>query len=333
MDVTSVICTKLDGPSALAIGKRPRPVLKSDDVRVAVRAAGLNFPDLLMTRGLYQYRPELPFVPGMEAAGVVLEVGADVRGAAVGDRVMALTRTGAFAEELVTPAASVFPLPSGVSFDEGACLMIAGQTAHHALVGRGALKEKETLLVFGATGGVGLAAVQMARILGATVIAVGSSASKLAAARDAGATHTVGTDGSDLVERVRALTGGRGVDVIYDPVGGKMAREGVRLLEWGGRYLVVGFASGEIPRFAGNHALLKGYSVIGVRAGEAARRDPAVLARAVRDIRTWAEAGQLRPHISHRVPLERAADALLALESRQVVGRAVLTMEVEESAS
>ena len=322
MTFRTATCTRLDGPASLELLSVPRAPLGADEVRVAVRAAGVNFPDLLMTRGAYQLRPSLPFVPGMEAAGVVVET----RSASVlvGARVIARLRFGAFAEEVVVPASSVVPLPDGVDFDAGACLLVASQTAHHALLGRGALARGERVLVLGATGGVGLAAVRIARLAGAEVIAVGSSEEKLAVATAEGATLAICLDGTDLVERVRALTGG--VDVVYDPVGGDLARQAVRLLDWGGRYLIVGFASGEITSFAANHALLKGYSIIGVRAGEAGRRDPAGLARSIHDIMTWAAAGELRPHISHRFPLDRAADALTVLESRQVVGRVVIEM-------
>jgi NADPH2:quinone reductase len=244
----------------------PRNALAADAVRIAVRAAGVNFPDYLLTKGEYHLRLQPPFTPGMEVAGVVTETGSSVHEIKVGAQVVAMTRFGGFAEEVAVAKDTVFPLPPSFSFDEGACFLVAARTAYHALVDRGGLQRGETALVLGATGGVGMAAVQLAKHLGANVIAIGSNDVKLACAQAAGAQHTINYRETDLVEGVRKLV--RTVDIVFDPVGGDRAIQAARLLGWGGRFLVVGFASGVIPSFSANYALLKGYSIVGVRAGE-----------------------------------------------------------------
>jgi NADPH:quinone reductase len=319
----AAVCTALTGPDALAIEEVRRPALPADAVRIAVRAAGVNFPDYLLTRGEYQLKLRPPFTPGMEVAGVVIETGPAVGEIKVGAHVVAMTRTGGFAEEVTVAANAVFPLPSAFSFEEGACFAVAARTAYHALVDRGRLEAGETVLVLGATGGVGMAAIQLAKQLGAVVIAVGSSDAKLELATQAGADHVLNYREVDLVEAVRKLA--PTVGVVFDPVGGDLAVQAARLLGWGGRFLVVGFASGVIPSFAANQVLLKGYSIIGVRAGEASRIDPVSAALADRELLSLANAGALRPHISNRFPLERAAFALRTLANREVVGRVVIT--------
>lgn len=318
----AAVCTALSGPCAIEVQDIPREALAAGWVRVAVRAAGVNFPDYLLTRGEYQLRLEPPFTPGMEVAGVVIEVGDSTKRVKVGDRVIAFTRVGGFAEEVVVPVNSVMPLPKPFSFAEGACFSVASQTAFHALVQRGDLKAGETVLILGATGGVGMAAVQLASHLGARVIAVGSNDEKLAEARVAGAEALVNYRTGNLVDEVRKLT--NSVDIVLDMVGGSLATQAARLLGWGGRFLIVGFASGEVPSFAGNLALLKGYSIIGVRAGEAARLAPEAFAAANKSLLGMVLAGALKPHISHSFPLEQAASALLALSDRQVTGRVVI---------
>lgn len=321
----AAVCLALDGPDAIEIRDAPRQALASGSVRIAVRAAGVNYPDYLLTRGQYQLRLEPPFTPGMEIAGVVIEVGEGAGRYSVGDRVIAATRVGGLAEEVVVDEGAIAPLPSPFSMEEGACFLVAAQTAYHALFVRGALARGQTVLVLGATGGVGMAAVQLAAHAGARVIAVGSSDVKLAAARFAGASEVVNYQDVDLVEAVRKAAGT--VDVVLDPVGGALAIQAARLLGWGGRFLIVGFASGEIPSFAANQALLKGYSIVGVRAGEAARLDPTGAAMATQALLGWAGAGALRPHISHKFALDDAASALRALADRAVVGRVVITVE------
>jgi len=322
------VCTALNGPAGLRLERLPRRALAAGEVRIAVKAAGVNFPDYLLTRGEYQLQLEPPFVPGMEVSGLVVEVGARVEGLSVGDAVMAAIRIGGFAEEAIAASEGVFALPPGFAFEEGAAFLVANQTAHHALINRGALKPGETVLVLGASGGVGFAAAQLATHLGATVIAVGSNEAKLDALRAAGMPHVIAAGAADLVQSVRART--HNVDLVFDPVGGPMAVEAARLLSWGGRFLIVGFASGEIPSFSANLALIKGYSILGVRAGEAARRDPRRYKTGMHALVAMASAGALRPYISHRFPLARTAEALQALADREVTGRVVIAMNEEK---
>ena len=320
----AAVCAALEGPDSLEVRSLPAPELGPQDVRIAVKAAGANFPDLLMTRGGYQLRPDLPFVPGMEAAGDVIEIGRDVTGLKPGDRVMAQLRLGGFAEQAVAPAAQMFPLSDALSYEEGAAWYVAATTAWHALHDKAQLRPDETVLVLGASGGVGMAAVQLARHMGATVIGLASSEAKCTTIRAAGADHAFLNDTPDLPDAVKAATGGKGVDVVYDPVGGPLAITATRTLGWGGRYLIVGFASGEIPKFPANHVLIKGYTVMGLRAGEATRRDPALAKRTRAALIDLAGQGVMRPTISHRFPLDQAGDALKALENRSVIGRAVV---------
>lgn len=320
-------CTALTGPSSIRMVERQAQPLQSDEVRIQVHAAGLNFPDLLMTQGKYQFRPEPPFVPGLEAAGEVIEVGSDVRSVKTGDRVMAAGKGGALAEQWVVRETAVAPLPPALSFSEGACWQTAASTAWHALVERGHLQSGESVLVLGASGGVGMAAVKMAKHLGATVIGTGSSAEKRQAINQAGADHILDSADEELASQIKVLTQGTGVDVIFDPVGGALALTATRAIAWNGRYLIVGFASGQIPSFPANHALIKTYSLIGVRAGESPRRDPDLAKRQSAALRDLAAQGVMRPHISHRFPLTDAAYALAVLERREAIGRVVVEID------
>lgn len=321
----AAVCTALDGPRSVATQQVSDERLRPGSVRVAVRASGVNFPDYLLTRGEYQLKLEPPFIPGMEVAGVVTESAPPVNASPswpIGTPVIAVMRTGGFAEQVVAPGDAVFALPPAFSYAEGATFLVAARTAYHALVERAAVESGETVLVLGATGGVGRAAVQLAKTLGANVIAIGSDDEKLAAVSAAGADHVVNYRRDDVVTSVRDLV--KGVAVVFDPVGGDLATQAIRLLSWGGRYLVVGFASGTIPSFAANRLLLKGSSVLGVRAGEAARADPAAYHRSVATLLSFAAHGELRPHISHHFPLEATADALETLARRKVTGRVVI---------
>jgi NADPH:quinone reductase len=320
----AVQCTALTGPDALALVDLARPVLQPDEVRIKVHAAGLGFPDLLMTRGEYQLKLDPPFVPGMEFAGEIIECGAGVVKWSLGDRVMAGGRGGAFAEEAVVPAAALTLLPLSLSFDEGACYRSGALTALHALVDRGAMLAGETLLVLGAAGGVGLAAVQLGKHLGGTVVGTGSSPEKRAAVLAAGADYALDPAAPDFRDQVKALTGGKGVNLVFDPVGGALALAATRTLAWGGRYLIVGFASGVIPAFPANHALIKGHSTLGLRAGESGRRDPALAAQNSERLARFAADGIMRPPISHRYTLACATDAFKAMEARMVIGRAII---------
>lgn len=316
-------CTALEGPDAVRLQRWPREPLGSGALRMRIEACGANFPDLLMTRDRYQLRLAPPFVPGMEACGVVEEVGPGCGEFAPGMRVVAHLRHGLFASEAVVPVTQVSRAPDGFSAVEGACYRVAAFTAWHALGERAQLRAGETVLVLGAGGGVGLAAVEVASLLGARVIAAASSGGKLEAARSRGAGELVDYRNGDLVEAVRALAP-NGVDVVFDPVGGDLFEQALRLPAWNGRVLVVGFASGRIGSIPANLPLVKGYSVLGVRAGEATRRDPSMLARANRQLDAWTARGHLRPLISRRYPLAEAAEALRALEQRSAIGRIVL---------
>lgn len=321
----AAVCTSLTGRGSIIIQDVPRVLLNPGEVRIGVRAAGLNFPDLLMTYGRYQFRPDPPFVPGMEVAGVVLEGGED-SGLLIGEPVMSGAKGGGFAEEIIVPASSIRPLPPALSFEEGACWRAASVTAWHALNDKVALGEGENLLVLGASGGVGMAAVMLGKHRGAIVIGTASTPEKRSAVLAAGADHVIDPADSDLAGTVKALTKGAGADVIFDPVGGDLAITATRAIAYGGRYLIVGFASGTVPSFPANHAMIKGYSLIGLRAGESSRRDLALAARTDAALSGLAAQGIMRPHISHRFSLNQAADALRALEQRQVIGRAVITL-------
>lgn len=293
------------------------------ELALSVRAAALNFPDLLMSRGGYQLKPPLPFVPGMEGAGVVEAVGPGVEDWSVGDAVCFSHYVGALAERAVVPAAAVVAVPPGWDWADAAGHQVGALTAYVSLVVRGGLRAGETLLVHGATGGMGAAAVQLGAHLGATVIATGSDPAWLERLRPLGATHLLSSRG-DFHEQVKALTGGRGADVIYDPVGGDVFDRSTRCIAFAGRLLVVGFAAGRIPTLALNHPLIKSYSVVGVRAGEWLRQRPADAPAIRAEIARLAAEGVFRPLIGARFPLERAIDALRALERREAPGKIVV---------
>jgi NADPH2:quinone reductase len=319
----AVLCSELGPPERLEIGNLPRAELASGTVRVSIKAAGINFPDWLMVQGLYQYKPELPFVPGMEAAGLIDEVAPDVTSFSPGQKVMIRMRAGAFAEEAVVPADQILPLPSTFSFEEGATFLAAHTTAYHALKTRAEMQPGQLLLVLGAAGGVGLAAVQIGKMLGARVIAAASTERKLALAQQMGADETLNYTSCRIEDAVHDLTDRRGVDVLFDPVG--LAQEpALRCLTRGGKLLVVGFAGGHIPSYAANRVLLRGCSVIGVRAGEAGRHDPEMRRREHRELCVLAEQGRVRPHVSEFYPFEQCATALHRLADRQALGRIAL---------
>ncbi len=307
---------------------RARQALRPGEVRVRVRAAALNFPDLLMTQGKYQHKPPLPFVAGMECAGEVLDCAPDVSGLASGDRVCYGGHGGAFVEELVAPATMLRPMPAGLDFAQGAAYGVTALTAWVALVRRAALQPGETLLVHGASGGTGLAAVQLGHHLGATVIATGSSAQKLEAARAQGARHVVvvGDGAVGLSDAVKDLTDGSGADVVFDPVGGDLFDASVHCIAWGGRLLVVGFAGGRIATLPTNLALIKGFAVIGVRAGEFARRDPQRGDENRRAVDALTSQGVFTPFIGARFAFDAAPDAYRAMAERRVAGKIVLQM-------
>ncbi len=319
--------------SGVAIKDVPEPKPGPGEVQVKVGAASVNFPDVLMTRGTYQFKPDLPFIPGLEASGTVSALGEGVDDLALGAPVVVGMRQGAMAETAVAPREAVRVLPQGMEPALSCAYPAAYLTAYVALVRRGGLERGETLLVHGAAGGVGLAAVDLGKLLGATVIATAGSAEKLAFLADYGADHVIAytkPDGSlgGFREEVKRLTDGRGADVIYDPVGGDVFDESVRCIAWGGRLLVIGFTSGRIPSVPVNMPLIKGFSVVGVRAGEFGRRDPVKGAENIAQIDAWARDGKIRPHIHARLPLEQAVEAMRMLTDRQVIGKVVVMPEL-----
>jgi NADPH:quinone reductase len=322
----AVLCKQYGPPDSLVVEDVSSFKAGPGEVVVAVKAASVNFPDVLIIQNKYQFKPPLPFSPGSELAGVVKEVGAGVQGFKPGDRVMAFTTYGAFAEEVKTEASRLVPLPEKMDFVAGAAFLLTYGTTDHALRDRGALAAGETLLVLGAAGGVGLAAVEIGKALGARVIACASSEDKLAVCRAHGADAAINYADEDLRERIKALTEGRGVDVVYDPVGGAYSEPAFRSLAWRGRHLVVGFAAGEIPKLPLNLALLKGAAVVGVFWGDFARREPKRFAASVGQLTKWFGEGRLKPHVSQTLPLEKAAQALKLMAARQVKGKLVLTV-------
>jgi NADPH2:quinone reductase len=319
-----VVCRELGPPERLRLESFASAPLKPEEIRIAIHAAGINFPDILMAAGEYQLKPELPFTPGVEAAGEVTEVNR-AAGVAVGDRVIVKMRYGAYADEAVVAPSQTIPLPRAFDFAEGATFLAAHGTAYHALIDRGQLRPGEVLLVHGAGGGVGLAAVEMGKMLGATVIAAASSEEKLAVARAKGADHLVLYPREPFRDAVKRITDGRGVDVVFDPVGGPVFEDSMRCIAWGARLLVIGFTGG-IGLARTNLLLIKGASVLGVRAGEAVRHNPEAGAVRIKKLLEWAEAGKIRPHISHRLPLEEYAQAMRLLIDRKAIGRVALMM-------
>jgi NADPH2:quinone reductase len=319
-----VVCRVLGPPERLRLETFASVPLAAGQVRVAVHAAGINFPDILMAAGEYQLKPELPFTPGVEAAGEVTEVNG-AAGIVVGDRVILKLRHGAYADEAVVTPAQLMPLPSTFDFAEGATFLAAHGTAYHALIDRGQLQPGDVLLVHGAGGGVGLAAVEIGKLLGATVIAAASSEEKLAVAKTKGADHLVLYGSEPFRDAVKRLTDGRGADVVFDPVGGEVFENSLRCIAWGARILVIGFTGG-IGLARTNLLLIKGASVLGVRAGEAVRKNPALGEVRLKALTEWAEAGRIRPNISHRLPLEHYAPAMRLLMDRKAIGRVALIM-------
>ena len=320
----ALVCHALTGPQDLALESQwPEPEASAGRVLVAVKAAALNFPDVLMTRGLYQERPPLPFVPGLELAGVVERVGTGVTRFKPGDRVVAFSGQ-AMAERVSVPQESVIPMPSTLDFVAASGLCLTYFTSYHALKQRAQLQPGETLLVLGAGGGVGTAAVEIGKVMGARVIAAASSAAKLEVARALGADHLIDYSTHDLRERVKEITGGAGVDVVYDPVGGPYTEPAVRSLAWKGRFLVVGFAAGDIPKLAINLLLLKGASLVGVFWGAFARREPAAQMQNVRELWELLEAGRLKPVVGQVFALEDGVKAFETLEGREARGKVVI---------
>jgi NADPH2:quinone reductase len=322
----AVVCTKYGPPESLLIADLPSPTPGPGEVVISAKAASVNFPDVLIIQNKYQVKPPLPFSPGSELAGVVKEVGSGVVTVRPGDRVVAVTGYGAFAEEVKTDATRVLPIPDGMDDATAAAFLLTYATSDHALRDRGHLEAGETLLVLGAGGGIGIAAIEVGKALGAHVIACASTEEKLAVCREHGADAVINYASEDLREQMKKLTGGAGVNVVCDPVGGPYTEAALRSMAWRGRLLVVGFAAGEIPKIPLNLTLLKGCSIVGVFWGEFARREPERFAASVRQLGQWYREGKLKPHISATFPLEQTADALRLMAARQVKGKVVITI-------
>ena len=322
------VLAKTFGPlEQLVLEELPARQAAPGEVVIGVKACGVNFFDALIVQGKYQTRPPLPFSPGGEVSGVIRAMGEGVKGLETGTRVLAFVGHGGYADEVVTDAANIIALPAQMDFVTAAAFPITYATSYHALKDRGQLRSGETLLVLGAAGGVGLSAVEIGKIMGARVIAAASSEGKLAVAREHGADLLINYGASDLRERLREATGGKGVDVVYDPVGGAYAEPALRSLAAGGRYLVIGFASGEIPKIALNLLLLKVVSLVGVFWGAFAKAQPQRNAANMAELLDWYTQGRLRPHVSATFPLERYREALDAVMQRKALGKVVLVME------
>ncbi|MDP4679156.1 MAG: NADPH:quinone oxidoreductase family protein [Cyclobacteriaceae bacterium] len=320
----AVLCKSFGPPESLVIEEVESPKPGKGEVVISVKACGLNFPDTLIIEGKYQFKPEMPFSPGGEVAGVIKEVGEGVDHLKVGDNVMSGTAWGGFAEEVKGMASNVFPIPIGMDYITAASSMMTYGTSYHALVNRAKIQPGETLLVLGAAGGVGTAAIQIGKALGATVIAAASTDEKLEYCKSIGADFTINYSNEDLKEKGKELTNGKGVDVIYDPIGDKYTDPALRSIAWKGRYLVVGFAAGEIPKIPLNLPLLKGCEIVGVFWGGFFRNEPQENAKNFEIIVRWLSEGKLIPQIHGQYPLEKIVEAMDAMTSKKIMGKVVL---------
>jgi NADPH2:quinone reductase len=322
----ALVCHEYGPPESLVIEEMPDPVPGDKQVLVDVEAAGINFPDVLVIAGKYQVIATTPFIPGNEAAGTISAVGANVSRFAVGDKVIINSTGGAFAEKCLADEATTAPLPDELDFEQGAGFSVTYGTSAHALRQSASLQSGETMLVLGAAGGVGITAVEIGKAMGARVIAAASSDEKLAFAKSAGADELVNYSEVPLKETVKALTGGNGVDVVYDPVGGELAEQAFRALAWHGRYLVIGFASGDIPKFAANIALLKEASIIGVWWGTWAKKNPGLQVQNMLDMAAMVSAGALQPRVTESYSLDDYVKAFSAITERRARGKVILRM-------
>lgn len=321
----AVLCKKYGPPDELVIEQVPSLTPGKGQVVVSVKAAGVNFPDTLIIQGKYQFKPEPPFSPGGEVAGVIKQVGEGVSGVKAGDRVIAFNTWGGFAEEMLVEADRTVPLPEGMDYVPASAFILTYGTSYHALKDRAQLKPGETLLVLGASGGVGLAAIQLGKAMGARVIAAASSDDKLQVCKANGADELINYASEDLRSRVKAITQGKGLDVVYDPVGGPYSEPALRDMAWNGRFLVVGFAAGDIPKIPLNLALLKGCSIMGVFWGAFTRNEVENNRRNNEELMQLYLQGKVKPHIHATYPLERAAEALNEVLNKRVSGKVVLT--------
>jgi NADPH2:quinone reductase len=321
----AVLCKAFGPPESLVVEETPSPALREGAVRVAVHAAGINFGDTLMIEGKYQEKPPFPFTPGFEIAGEVVEIGAGVTELKQGDRVMGTSENGGYAEEAAVPAGNLSVIPDAMPYDVAAGFPVAYGTSHGALDWRAHLQPGETLLVHGAAGGVGLTAVEIGKAMGATIIATASTPEKLEIAKRHGADHLIDYTKEDIKERVRALTDGRGADVVYDPVGGDAFDASLRSIAWEGRIIVIGFAGGRVPQIPANLVLVKNCDIIGFYWGSYRKRKPAVVRDSYRQLFGWWSEGKLKPHISDRFDLAEVATAMRVLRERRATGKVVLT--------
>lgn len=322
----ALLCKQLGGPASLRLEEVEALVPKAGQIVVAVKAAGVNFPDTLIIQGKYQIKPELPFSPGSEVAGLVARVGPGVTGFSVGDRVVAPIGYGGFAEEAIAEASRALPMPERMGFDEASAFLLTYGTSYHALKDRAQLAAGETVLILGAAGGVGLAAIQLAKAMGAIVLAAASTEEKRQLCLAEGADHALDYTKDDFRDQIKTLTEGRGVDVVYDPVGAETSELALRSMAWNGRFLVVGFAAGEIPRIPLNLPLLKGCAILGVFWGEFCRREPARNAENMNELFAFYEQGAIRPVICATYPLTRAIEALEFVAARGALGKVVVTV-------
>ncbi|MES1928426.1 oxidoreductase zinc-binding protein [Salinisphaera dokdonensis CL-ES53] len=320
----ALLCKQFGPPETLVVEEMPTPEVGADQVLIDVQAAAVNFPDSLIIEDKYQLKPELPFSPGGELAGTVAAVGDNVKHLKAGDNVIAFTGYGAMAEQIATDANRVIPMPDGVDHVTASAFVMTYGTTFHALADRADLKSGETLLVLGASGGVGLAAIEIGKALGAHVIAAASSADKLAVCQEHGADETINYVEEDLKDAIKARTDGRGVDVVYDPVGGDMTEKALRGTAWRGRLLVIGFAAGTIPKPPLNLALLKGCSIVGVFWGSFTQREPGENQKQLKTLFSWLAEGRLRPHVSGTYSLENGGEAITMLASRKASGKLVI---------
>jgi NADPH2:quinone reductase len=320
----AVLCKELGLPEKLVVEEVPSPKAAQGQVVVSVKACGVNFPDTLIIQGKYQFKPELPFSPGGEVAGIVKEVGEGVARVKRGDRVIAFNTWGGFAEEIAVDAERTIPMPSGMDYIPASAFVLTYGTSYHALKDRADLKAGETMLVLGAAGGVGLAAIQLGKTMGAKVIAAASNDAKLQICKQNGADEVINYGTEDLRARIKVITAGKGVDVVYDPVGGPYSEPALRDMAWNGRFLVVGFAAGDIPKVPLNLTLLKGCSIVGVFWGAFTRNEPERNRENNYDLMAMYAAAKVRPHIHATYPLERAAEALNEVINKRVTGKVVL---------
>lgn len=323
----AVLCKSYGLPENLVLEEVEPLKPGRGEVVIDVKACGINFPDTLIIQGKYQFKPAMPFSPGGEIAGVVKEVGEGVEQYHVGDRVIAFTGWGGFAEEAVASASTLIPMPEQMDFSTASAFVMTYGTSHYALKDRARMKPEETLLVLGAAGGIGISSIELGKAMGARVIAAASSAEKLKVCQEHGADEIINYDSEDLKQRIKELTHGNGVDVVIDPVGGNYSEQALRGMAWEGRYLVIGFTAGYIPRIPLNLTLLKGCAILGVFYGSFTARDPRRNMEHLKELMSWYAEGKLHPLISATYPLDRAADALNALMNREVKGKAVLITE------